>query len=57
MLGFYRKGIDLIVDAVGVLRREYDPNITLTLAGLDEWPLPGGPPDGVNLLGPCRAMT
>ena len=50
-LGFYRKGIDLIVDAVGVLRREYDPNITLTLAGMYEWPLPGGPPDGVNLPG------
>jgi glycosyltransferase involved in cell wall biosynthesis len=49
--GFYRKGIDLIVDAVGVLRREYDPNITLTLAGMSRWPLPGGPPDGVNVLG------
>jgi glycosyltransferase involved in cell wall biosynthesis len=50
-LGFYRKGIDLIVDAVGVLRQEYDPNITLTLAGMSRWPLPGGPPDGVNVLG------
>ena len=44
-LGFYRKGIDLVVDAVGVLRREYDPNITLTLAGMSRWPLPGGPPE------------
>lgn len=47
---FYRKGIDLVVDAVGVLRREYDPQITLTLVGM-KWPLPGGPPDGVNFLG------
>ena len=51
MLGFYRKGIDLVVDAVGVLRREYDPNITLTLVGMNEWPLSGGPPDGVKVLG------
>jgi glycosyltransferase involved in cell wall biosynthesis len=48
---FYRKGIDLVVDAVGALRREYDPQITLTLVGMREWPLPGRPPEGVNLLG------
>jgi glycosyltransferase involved in cell wall biosynthesis len=48
---FYRKGIDLVVDAVGILRREYDPHITLTLVGVSKWPLPGGPPDGVNCLG------
>ena len=39
------------MDAVGVLRREYDPEITLTVAGLARWPLPGGPPDGVDFLG------
>jgi glycosyltransferase involved in cell wall biosynthesis/predicted ATP-grasp superfamily ATP-dependent carboligase len=49
--GFYRKGIDLLVDAVGVLRREYDPQITLTVAGMEKWLLPGDPPDGVNLVG------
>lgn len=49
--GFYRKGLDLVVDAVGVLRREYDPEITLTLAGVSEWPFPGEPPEGVNLVG------
>lgn len=48
---FYRKGLDLVVDAVGVLRRDYDPAITLTVAGLARWPLPGGPPDGVDFLG------
>jgi glycosyltransferase involved in cell wall biosynthesis len=48
---FYRKGLDLVVDAVGILRQEFDPEITLTVAGLDEWPLPGGPPEGVEFLG------
>jgi len=48
---FYRKGLDLVVDAVGILRRDYDPEITLTVAGLATWPLPGGPPDGVDFLG------
>jgi glycosyltransferase involved in cell wall biosynthesis len=48
---FYRKGIDLVVDALGVLRREYDPQMTLTLVGMSDWPLPGGPPEGVNFPG------
>jgi len=50
---FYRKGGDLAVAALSVLRREYDPHITLTVAGIEdsEWPLPGPVPDGVNLLG------
>jgi glycosyltransferase involved in cell wall biosynthesis len=51
LTGFYRKGIDLLVDAVGVLRREYDPRITLTVAGMEKWLLPGDPPEGVNLVG------
>jgi glycosyltransferase involved in cell wall biosynthesis len=50
-IGFYRKAIDLIVDAVGVLRREYDPQLTLTLAGMDTWPVAGDPPEGVTLAG------
>jgi len=50
-VGFYTKGLDLIADAVTVLRREYDPEITLTLAGTEQWPLAGGPPEGVNLVG------
>ena len=48
---FYRKGIDLVIDAVEVLRQEYDPHITLTLVGMNEWPLPGRPPDSVNFMG------
>jgi glycosyltransferase involved in cell wall biosynthesis len=49
---FYRKGGDLVVAALTILRREYDPGITLTVAGPRTWPLPGSPPDGVRFLGP-----
>ena len=48
---FYRKGGDLAVAALGILRRDYDPQITLTIVGMEKWPLHGGPPEGVNLLG------
>ena len=48
---FYRKGGDLVVAALALLRRDYDPEITLTLVGPDKWPLPGSPPDGVRFLG------
>jgi glycosyltransferase involved in cell wall biosynthesis len=48
---FYRKGGDLVVAALAILRREYDPQLSLTVVGLDEWPLPGPVPDGVNVLG------
>jgi glycosyltransferase involved in cell wall biosynthesis len=49
---FYRKGGDLVVAALAVLRRDYDPGITLTVVGPDTWPLPGPPPEGVRFLGP-----
>lgn len=48
---FYRKGGDLVVDALTILRRDYDSKITLTLVGIDSWPLPGAPPPGVRVLG------
>jgi glycosyltransferase involved in cell wall biosynthesis len=48
---FYRKGGDLILEALQILRRDYDPQITLTMAGMEKWPLPGEPPDGVNFPG------
>ena len=48
---FYRKGGDLVIAALALLRREYDPQITLTIAGPEKWPLPGSPPDGVRFLG------
>jgi glycosyltransferase involved in cell wall biosynthesis len=48
---FYRKGGDLVVRALSVLRRDYDPDITLTVVGMEAWPLPGGVPDGVDFRG------
>ncbi len=52
---FYRKGGDLAVGALAHLRREYDPRITLTIAGPQTWPMPGSPPDGVKFLGTLPA--
>lgn len=48
---FYRKGGDLVVAALAVLRREHNPQITLTIVGPPTWPLSGTPPDGVRFLG------
>lgn len=48
---FLTKGGDQVVRALAVLRREVDPQITLTVAGPRTWPLPGGVPDGVRFLG------
>ncbi|WP_406045314.1 glycosyltransferase family 4 protein [Micromonospora sp. NBC_00898] len=48
---FRAKGGDLVLDALSILRREMDPNITVTIAGLPRWPLSGAIPDGVNFLG------
>jgi glycosyltransferase involved in cell wall biosynthesis len=48
---FHTKGGDLVVAALEILRREHDPRVTLTVAGPDGWPLPGGIPDGVRFLG------
>lgn len=48
---FALKGGDLVVAALARLRREVDPQITLTVAGPSTWPARGGPPDGVRFLG------
>jgi glycosyltransferase involved in cell wall biosynthesis len=48
---FYRKGGDLVLAALAVLRRDYDARITLTVAGPDSWPLPGPLLEGVKFLG------
>jgi glycosyltransferase involved in cell wall biosynthesis len=48
---FYRKGGDLVVSALGILHREYDPQITLTVVGMDKWPLPGSPQEGIDFRG------
>jgi glycosyltransferase involved in cell wall biosynthesis len=48
---FTRKGGDLVVAALAILRRDFDPEITLTVAGPREWPMEGEIPDGVRFLG------
>ncbi len=50
---FLRKGGDIVVRALGQLRREYSSDIQLTVAGPDRWPLSGGIPDGITFLGNC----
>ena len=48
---FRTKGGDVVVRALAALRREYDPSVTLTVAGPLAWPLPGTVPEGVRFLG------
>jgi glycosyltransferase involved in cell wall biosynthesis len=52
---FHRKGGDLVVAALARLRRDHDPEITLTVVGPKTWPLPGDPPAGVRFLGQLSA--
>ncbi|GLW23527.1 hypothetical protein Mame01_35700 [Microbispora amethystogenes] len=48
---FRRKAGALVVAATRLLRRDFDPSLTLTVAGPPAWPLPGEPPEGVRFLG------
>ena len=48
---FHRKGGDLVLRALEVLRREHGPGVSLTVAGPDRWPVDGPVPDGVRFLG------
>jgi glycosyltransferase involved in cell wall biosynthesis len=48
---FATKAGDQVVAALAILRAEVDPEITLTVVGPKEWPLPGTPPAGVRFLG------
>lgn len=48
---FFRKGGDMVVEAVKLLRKEYNFNITLTVAGPQIWPLGDSIPEGINFLG------
>jgi glycosyltransferase involved in cell wall biosynthesis len=48
---FYAKAGDTVVAALALLRRDVDPEITLTVVGPDAWPLPSGIPEGVRFLG------
>ncbi len=48
---FHTKAGDVVLEALSILRRDVDPDITLTVAGPPTWPLPGMPPKGVAFLG------
>ncbi|HEX5404348.1 MAG TPA: glycosyltransferase family 4 protein [Pseudonocardiaceae bacterium] len=48
---FVTKAGEQVVAALALLRAEVDPDITLTVVGPKEWPLPGEPPAGVRFLG------
>ena len=48
---FARKGGDIVVAALRILRRDFDPSTTLTVGGPAVWPHGGGPPDGVSFVG------
>ncbi|HEX3589941.1 MAG TPA: glycosyltransferase family 4 protein [Pseudonocardiaceae bacterium] len=48
---FVTKSGEQVLAALALLRRDVDPDITLTVVGPKEWPLPGQPPDGVRYLG------
>jgi len=47
---FHAKAGNTVLAALALLRRDVDPEITLTVLGPDRWVLPGEPPDGVRFL-------
>jgi glycosyltransferase involved in cell wall biosynthesis len=49
---FHTKAGDLVVAACSRLRAEFDPLLTLTVAGPVTWPMAGPIPAGVDWLGP-----
>lgn len=48
---FHTKAGELVVAALARLRREHDPQTTLTVIGPDRWPLAGEVPAGVDFRG------
>lgn len=48
---FTRKGGDVVLEALEILRKDVDPRIELTVVGPEEWPLEGEVPEGVRFLG------
>ena len=48
---FATKAGDQVLAALAILRKEVDPDITLTVVGPKEWPVAGEPPAGVRFLG------
>jgi glycosyltransferase involved in cell wall biosynthesis len=56
---FHTKAGSVVVAALAVLRREHDPEITLTVVGPSTWPMPGEVPAGVDFRGllPVREVA
>src|SRR5215213_7199546 len=50
---FFRKGGDIVLKAMALLRRDHLPKVQLTIVGPDRWPLPSGIPEGVVFWGKC----
>ncbi|MEN3357060.1 MAG: hypothetical protein V7637_1042 [Mycobacteriales bacterium] len=48
---FHTKAGEVVVAATALLRRDLDPELTLTVVGPSGWPLPGEVPPGVSYLG------
>jgi glycosyltransferase involved in cell wall biosynthesis len=48
---FWRKGGDVVVQAVELLRRKQLPDLQLTVAGPPHWPMAQPVPDGVTFVG------
>ncbi|HVQ96197.1 MAG TPA: glycosyltransferase family 4 protein [Mycobacteriales bacterium] len=48
---FHTKAGEVVVAAAGLLRRDLDPELTLTVVGPATWPLPGAVPSGVDFRG------
>ena len=48
---FFRKGGDIVLEAVDICRKEIDPDVTLTVIGPKKWPLKTEIPDYVKFLG------
>jgi glycosyltransferase involved in cell wall biosynthesis len=47
--------VRLALDVLDTLRQRHDPQIRLTISGLENWPFPGSPPNGVTFRGPPLA--
>lgn len=48
---FVRKGGMETLSAFGILRRNFDPDLQLTIAGPSSWPMETAVPEGVNFVG------
>ena len=50
--GVSRESVQLVLDALDILRGKYNPRVRLTISGLDNWPASASPPDGVTFRAP-----